>query len=105
MFEYVNVLSQLPNVVKWDKYSYYMESMLIAREKGDIISYVDFSKKNHVIRCFPDLYQIFGKEDIMFSLLSISRSNEWRKHHLNQLDQYVYIIYTSLYKYFRINKK
>ena len=46
-----------------------MESMLIAREKGkNIISYVDFSKKFHVIKCFPDLKQTFGKEDINFTL-------------------------------------
>ena len=47
MFEYVKVVSQLSNVVKWNKESDDMESILIAREKGkNIISYVDFSKKS-----------------------------------------------------------
>ena len=56
MFEYVKVMYQFSNVVKWNKESDEMESMLIAREKGEnIISYVDFSKICHVINCFPDL--------------------------------------------------
>ena len=36
MFEYVKVVSQLSNVVKWNKESDEMESMLIAIEKGEI---------------------------------------------------------------------
>ena len=52
MFEYVKVVSQFSNVAKWKKESDDMESMLIAIEKGcNIISYVDFSKIFHVIRC------------------------------------------------------
>ena len=43
MFEYIKVVSQLSNVVKCNKESDDMESMLIVREKGkNIISYVDF---------------------------------------------------------------
>ena len=54
-----------------------MGSMLIAREKGEnIISYVDFSKFFRVIRCFPDLKETFGKEDIAFLLSSSSKSIE-----------------------------
>ena len=69
MFEYVKVVSQFSNVVRCNKESYDMKSILIAREKGgNIISYVDFSKNNHVIKCFPDLKQTFGKEDITFPL-------------------------------------
>ena len=46
-----------------------MESMLIAREKGEnIISYVDFSKICHVIRCFTGLKQAFGKYNIAFPI-------------------------------------
>ena len=62
MFEYVKVVSQFSNVVKWNKEGDDTESILIAREKGgNIISYVDFSKNNHVIKCFTDLKQSFGK--------------------------------------------
>ena len=50
----------------------------------------------HVIRCFPDLNQKFGKENITFSLSSIPRSIEWINNHLNQLYQYVDIIDTRL---------
>ena len=43
-FEYVKVVSQLSNFVKWNTESDDMESMLIARDKGvNIISYIDFS--------------------------------------------------------------
>ena len=67
MFEYVKVVSQSSNVVKWNKESNYTESMLIAREKRKtIMSYIDFSKRCHKIRCFPDLNQTFGKEIITF---------------------------------------
>ena len=56
MFEYVKVVSWFSIVVKWNKESDDMESMLIAREKGEnIISSVDFYKIFHVIRCFTDL--------------------------------------------------
>ena len=69
MFEYVKVLSQLSNVLKCNKESDDMESMLTAREKGgNIISYVDFSKFCHVIRCFTGLKETFGKEGISFPL-------------------------------------
>ena len=62
MFEHVKVVSQLSNVVKWNKKSDEMESMLISREKdGNIISHVGFSKICHVIKCFPDLKKTFGK--------------------------------------------
>ena len=62
MFEKIDVVSQLSNLVKWNKESYEMESMLISREKGEnIISYVDLSKICHVIKCFPDLKQTFEK--------------------------------------------
>ena len=45
MFEYVKVVFQFSNVVKWYKESDDMESMLFSREKGNnIISYVDFYK-------------------------------------------------------------
>ena len=68
-FEYVKVVFQLSNVVKQIKVNDDTESMVIAGEKGgNIISYVDFSKKFHVIKCFPDLKQTFGKEDINFTL-------------------------------------
>ena len=83
-----------------------MESMLIAREKVEnIISYVYFSKIYHVISCFPGLNQTFGEEYITFPISSSSRAIEWRKNNLNKLDQYVDRIDTSLYKYFRINRK
>ena len=62
MFEYVKVVSQIPNVVKWNKYSYDTELMLIKRDKGgNIISYVYFSKICHMIRCFPNSNPTFGK--------------------------------------------
>ena len=35
-FEHVKVMSQLSNVVKWNKDSDEIESMLIAKEKGEI---------------------------------------------------------------------
>ena len=71
MFEYVKVMSQFSNVVKWNKQDDDTESILIAREKGgNIISYVDFSKICHVIKYFPDLKQTFGKEVINFSLIN-----------------------------------
>ena len=57
-----------------------MESMFIVREKRkNIICHVNFSRICHVIKCFPDLKQTFGKEDIDFILSSISRAIEWRK--------------------------
>ena len=68
MFEYVKVVSQLSNVVNWNKESDDTESMLIARGKGKyIISYVDFLKYFRVIRCFPHLNQTFGREDMQQS--------------------------------------
>ena len=64
-------MSQLSNIVKWNKNSDDMEPMLIVREKREnIIIYVDFSKICHVIKCFTDLRQTFGKEDINFPLSS-----------------------------------
>ena len=45
MFEYVKFVSQSSNVVKRNRESDDMESMLTAREKWrNIISYVDFTK-------------------------------------------------------------
>ena len=45
MFEYVKVVSRLSNVIKWNKYSDVMESMLIPIKKGvNILTHVDFSK-------------------------------------------------------------
>ena len=77
VFEYVKVVSQFSNGVNWNKESDDLESMLIAREKGgNIISYVYFSEFCHVIRCFPDLNQTFGKVDITFTLSSSSRAIE-----------------------------
>ena len=65
LFEYVKVAYPFPNAVKWNKKSDNMESMLIVREKrNNIISYVYFSKKFHVIRYSPGLNQAFGKKDI-----------------------------------------
>ena len=62
MFEKIDVVSQLSNVLYWGKDSDEMESMLISREKREnIISYVDLSKICHVIKCFPDLKKTFGK--------------------------------------------
>ena len=40
IFEYVKVVSQLLNLLKWNKESADMESMLIAREKGKILQFV-----------------------------------------------------------------
>ena len=37
MFQYFKFVSQLSNVVKWNKESDGMESMLISREKGKIL--------------------------------------------------------------------
>ena len=77
MFEYVKIVSRLSNVIKWNKDSDVMESMLIPIKKGvNILTYVDFSKTCHVIKCCPDLKQAFGKEDITFPLSSSSRSIE-----------------------------
>ena len=62
MFEHVKFVSQLSNFLKQNKDSDEMKSMLIAREKKkNIISYVDFSKICHVIKCFPGLKQTFRK--------------------------------------------
>ena len=48
MFEYVKVVSRLSNVIKWNKDSDVMESMLIPIKKGvNILTYVDFSKTCH----------------------------------------------------------
>ena len=58
-----------------------------------------------MIRCFTDLNQTFGKEDITSPLLSSSRAIEWQKNHPNALYQYVDQIDTSLYEDFRINIK
>ena len=56
IFVYVKFVSQLSNVVKWNKQSDDAESMLIAKEEREkIISYVDYSKIFYVIRGFPDL--------------------------------------------------
>ena len=69
IIEHVNVVSQLSNVVKWNKESDDREAMLISREKSkNIINYVEYSKTCHVIRSFPDLNQTFGEEDITFPL-------------------------------------
>ena len=54
--------------------------MVITRvNENNIISYVDFSKIYHMIKCFPDLKQALGKEDITFPLSSSSREIERRK--------------------------
>ena len=58
-----------------------------------------------MIKCFPDLNQTFGKEDINFPVSPSSRSIEWRKNDMSELGQYVYQIDTSMYKDFTINKK
>ena len=77
IFECVKVVYQFSNTVKCNKESDYMESMSIAREKGEnIIICVDFSNTFHVVRCFNDLKQVFGKEDIDFPLSSSSRAIE-----------------------------
>ena len=44
MFEHVKFVSQLSNLVKWNKESYEMESMLISREKGKNIICGDLKK-------------------------------------------------------------
>ena len=78
IFVYVKFVSQLSNVVKWNKESDDAESMLIAREeRKKITSYVDYSKIFYVIRSFPDLNQTFGKRDITFPLSSSSRAIKW----------------------------
>ena len=106
IFEYVKVVSQLSNFVKWNKESDDMESIVIAREEREnIISYVDYSKIFHVVRSFPDLNQKIGKEDITFTVYSSSIAIEWQKKYLNGLDQFVDQIDTSLYEDFRINLK
>ena len=62
MLQYVKVVSQLSNVVKWNKESDDMKSMLLSREEREnIISYVDYSKFFHVISSVPGLNQTFGK--------------------------------------------
>ena len=54
--------------------------MLIAREeRRNIISYVDFLRIYQVIKFFPDLKQVFGKEDINFPISSSSGAIEWRE--------------------------
>ena len=58
-----------------------------------------------MIKCFPDLKQTFGKEDIPFILYLSSIAIEWRKNNLSELEQCVGLIYTSLYKDFTINKE
>ena len=84
IFEYIKVVSQLSNNVKWNKESDDMESMFIKIEESkNIIGYVDYSKFCHVIRSFPDLNQNIGKEDITFPLPSSSIAIEWRKNNMN----------------------
>ena len=68
-------------------------------------SYVVYSKIFHKIRNFTDLNQTISKEDITFPIFSSARAIEWRKNYLNELDQFVDPIDTSLYKYFTINIK
>ena len=81
MFQYVKVLYQLLNVVKWNKKSDNMEAMLIAREEIKIIiSYVDYSKTCRVIRIFTNWNQTSGKEDITFPLSSIQREFNGEKY-------------------------
>ena len=80
MFEHLKVLVHLTRVVNCNKESDEMESMFIAgKKRKNIISYVDCSRICHVIKCFPDLKQTFGKEYFTFNPSSSSRSMERRK--------------------------
>ena len=76
MFEYVKV-------VKYRKMEQrellYGINVNCNSKRGNIISYVDFSRICHVIRCFTDLNQAFVKEDIISPLLSSSRAIERKK--------------------------
>ena len=76
---------QLSNINLWNKDNQKLKLMYNARENMmKFLSYVDFEKPCIFIKYFPHLNQKFGKEDITLSLLSSSRSIEWRKIYLKQ---------------------
>ena len=63
-----------------------MEPMYISSEEWmNISSYVGFSKLCHVIKYFTELNQIFGQEDITFSLSSSSRAIGWKDKYFIEL--------------------
>ena len=84
MNSHIKVLSQSSKGVKWNIKNQRMENIYNATEtKGNILSYVDFSKLCHIITYFSELNKHFWHEDIKFPLSSSSRSIEWRnKNHI-----------------------
>ena len=79
-------MAQLSKVVKWNKENQQMEQTDISREKGEnILRYVDYSKLCYVITYFTELNQVFGRENITFSISLSSRAIEWINKHLFEL--------------------
>ena len=72
-------------------------------KRGKFYKLCWFSKICHVIKWLPDLKQTFGKEDMNFPLSLSSRAIECKKN-LSNLEQYLDLSVTGLYKDFRTNK-
>ena len=62
MEKYIKVVAQLSKVVIRNKKNQLMEPMYTAREKGkNIMSYVNFSEIQNIIKYFPELKQNIRK--------------------------------------------
>ena len=58
------------------RHSTYGTNVYCKRRRGNILSYVNFSKLCHVITNFPELSQNCGQEHVTFPISSSSRAIE-----------------------------